>query len=124
MVVQAHARIDLVELGDDIHHAILTELVQSSPQSLPAFARVSKSFNAIVTPYVYRTMILGTQPGSQCLLERLRGKEASVIVKPVWHIRVEEAIPVDVLEVVLDRVGNLKTFRLAFVSPFGCAITD
>jgi hypothetical protein len=109
-------RIDLVALDEDIHHIILTELVRTSPTSLLSIARVCKALNAVATPYIYRTLVLGTQAGSQLLLERLRGEEGSVIAKRVWHVRIEEVVGVEDLMKLLEGIGNLKTFRLVFVT--------
>jgi hypothetical protein len=105
--------VDFVTLGDDVHHIILDELIETSPRSLGSLARVCKALNGVVTPYVYRTVVLGTQKGGELLLRRLTvdEEEGGGIAKWIWHIKVEEAVGAEDLVGVLGRVKNLKSFR-------------
>ncbi|KAF2871511.1 hypothetical protein BDV95DRAFT_42328 [Massariosphaeria phaeospora] len=127
-----------VALGHDIHHLILTELVETSRSSLLALAQVSHLLYGITTPYVYCNLVLargvvaqrprgaenehltldGRQPSLQTkprrayynLLDRIRQDTGDKIVKHVRHIRVEDTIPSEELLVVLGKVQNLRQF--------------
>ncbi|KAF2118143.1 hypothetical protein BDV96DRAFT_488604 [Lophiotrema nucula] len=105
--------IDIVKLGDDLHHLILTELLESCPSSLLALALVSRALNAITTPYIYRTVTLKrhnpfdrksrARLGSINLLERLKSENENGVAKHVRHLRVEEFSSADDLEKILGR---------------------
>ncbi|KAF2186266.1 hypothetical protein K469DRAFT_573185 [Zopfia rhizophila CBS 207.26] len=110
--------INFVGLGDDIHHLILTQLLDEPPYSLLSLARVSKSVNSIAMPYIYRSLILprgtlGTwqRRAAELLVRRLRQSNGDRPARHIRHIRVEELVrPASELKEILDKVDNLMSF--------------
>lgn len=112
------AQLDLNGLGDDIYHLICSHLLQTSPSTLPALARVSRAVNGIAIQYLYRNLVLSRGENSLqkrnaylALLSQFRQGSDTKVAKYVRHIRVEDLVPTEELLVFLDKVHQLGNFR-------------
>jgi hypothetical protein len=105
----------LPDLNDDILHLVFGYLAETNPATIPALARVSRSFNALATPYLYYTLTISDPPSSptsfaEPILHHLQN-EAEVIGKHVRHLIVEK-VPDNVnLVKVIRNMGNLQTLE-------------
>ncbi|KAF2267770.1 hypothetical protein CC78DRAFT_565944 [Lojkania enalia] len=100
---------NILALGDDIHHIIATELLETTPSSLLSLAQVSRPLGALATPYIYRELVLsGNSEANNLLINRLRS-DGGDVARHVRHLAIEEMLSPKALEEVLDKTVNLRT---------------
>lgn len=110
--------IGLNDVPDDIHHLILSELVHSSPATLPSVARSSKTLKDAAYPSLYRDLILCKPAGDdkdvsayQALLDNFRAVGAKDIAKHVRSITVQNHIPDGDLALFIDKIAEFGALR-------------
>jgi len=111
---------EFARLPVDIQHDILAAILDTSPKTLPSLARVSRSLNGIVTPYIYRNIVLSyhtsEQPAQALLWSQLSKEDGVSDARHVRRLRVERIQYDTVLLSILDKMENLRA--LEYVSSY------
>ncbi|KAF2449693.1 hypothetical protein P171DRAFT_460880 [Karstenula rhodostoma CBS 690.94] len=114
-------KVGLNDVPEDIHHLILSELVDSSPSTLLSVSQSSKTLQDAALPYMYRHLKLHQAPkGSkellayETLLDKFRGAAAKDIARHVRNITVQDQVPSEDLILILEKIvafGRLREFN-------------
>lgn len=124
-------RTGFLDLVDDIHRLVCSELYATSRPSLLALAQVSPSLNAIATSYIFRNLILSDwqkermgkprkRQAYEKLLQRLQGETGERLLRHVWHICVVDMGSTTVLEAILEKCLYLKKVQVFPSHPWYC----
>lgn len=113
------------DLVDDVLHLICAILYDTSPVSLLALVRVSRSLNAISTPFIFRNVRLRYRVGGvkatqgyYSLVRRLEDETSQSLAKHVRHIHVYDFESTSSLEKIVRNCRNLQEFRYVCSKPF------
>lgn len=117
-VNEADANLGLNNVPEDIHHLILSELMESSPSTLPSVSQSSKTLHDAALPFMYRHLQLKKpQKGSKesmaykALLSMFRNATAGGLARHVRSITVQTKIPSEDLIMILDTISEFGKLR-------------
>jgi len=104
--------INLNFVPDDIHHLILSDIVDTSPADLLNLAQSSGVLHDAALPYIYRNVILnGGSRAYQSLLEKLCKDEHGDLTKHIRSITVKDEVPSEDLITILDKTLQHRNLR-------------
>jgi len=97
---------------DDIHHLILSDIVDTSPADLLNVARASEVLHDAALPYIYRNIVLnGESTTYQTLVEKLCKDEHCDLTKHIRSITVKDEVPSADLITILNKTSRHKNLR-------------
>jgi len=114
--------VNLNAVPDDIHHLILSNIVDTSPADLLNVAQSSEVLHDAALPYIYRNIILkGESTAYQALVEKLSKDEHGDLTKHIRSITVKDEVPSADLITILNNTSRHKNLRsLKYVDSYFC----
>ena len=118
----ASRTIDLNAVPDDIHHLILSNIVDTSPTDLLNVAQTSGVLHDAALPYIYRNIILNRESTAyKALVEKLCKDEHGDLTKHIRSITVKDEVPSADLITILNNTSRHKNLRsLKYVDSHLC----
>jgi len=108
----ASRTINLNVIPDDIHHLILSNIVDTSPTDLLNVAQSSGVLHDAALPYIYRNIILnGESTAYQALVEKLSKNEHGDLTKHIRSITVKDEVPSADLITLLNKTLQHRNLR-------------
>jgi len=107
--------INLNVVPDDIHHLILSDIVDTSPADLLNVAQSSEVLHDAAMPYIYRNIILnGESTAYKALVKKLSKDEHGDLTKHIRSITVKDEVPSADLITLLNKTmqhSNLRSLK-------------
>lgn len=113
--------INLNFVPDDIHHLILSDIMDTSPADLLNVAQSSGVLHDAALPYIYRNITLnGESTAYQALVEKICNDEHGNITKHVRSITVKDEVPPEDLITILNKTSRHQNLRSLKYVPSRC----
>ncbi|KAI4908071.1 hypothetical protein J4E85_011735 [Alternaria conjuncta] len=108
----AGQKINMNVVPDDIHHLILSDIVDTSPADLLNVAQSSEVLHDAAMPYIYRNIILnGESTAYKALVEKLSKHEHGDLTKYIRSITVKDEVPSEDLVMILNKTSRHRNLR-------------
>ncbi|KAI4703549.1 hypothetical protein J4E89_009970 [Alternaria sp. Ai002NY15] len=103
---------NLNAVPDDIHHLILSKIVDTSPTDLLNVAQSSGVLHDAALPYIYRNIILnGDSTAYKALVDKLSKDEHDDLTKHIRAITVKDEVPSADLITILNKTLQHRNLR-------------
>ena len=103
---------NLNAVPDDIHHLILSKIVDTSPTDLLNVAQSSGVLHDAALPYIYRNIILnGESTAYKALVDKLSKDEHDDLTKHIRTITVKDEVPSADLITILNKTLQHRNLR-------------
>lgn len=97
----------------DIHHMILSDLVESSPSTVIAVAQSSNTLRENALPFVYQKLVLHSGPKTStrrkvynALVKSIHKADGSQIAKHIRNLTVKDDVVIEDLAMILNKISE------------------